>query len=184
MSPLPARCSPPLPQKQNINLDGSMELEVGDGTSVTTTTPASGTGGCGGDGIISPPKRGILYKPAQFLVHSAPVTRLAFRGYGTRTSLANHNSTVWNKIEEGDDLLLTTCSSDCSVRIFSQNSWRQLMQWNSPPKSRADWVWGISAANLDNLDSSLSSGNNDFNPTSENGNVNTPKIQGKKGDQG
>jgi hypothetical protein len=183
--PLPPHCSPPLPPppKQSINIDGLLELEVGDRTSATTTTPASRTGG-GGDGIISPSKQGILYKPGQFLVHSAPVTRLAFRGYGTRTSSANHNSTVWNEIEEGNDLLLTTCSSDCSVRIFSQNSWRQLMQWTSPPKSRADWVRGISAANLGDLDSNTTSGNNGSNPTSENGNINPPKIRGIKGDQG
>ncbi|KAL9182531.1 hypothetical protein ACHAXT_013183 [Thalassiosira profunda] len=100
-----------------------------------------------------PAKQGILYKPGQFLVHSAPVTRLSFRGYGTNTSSAQHNSGTLDDDCEGNDLLLTTCSSDCSLRIFSQNSWRQLMHWNSPPRSRADWVRGISAANLGDLDS-------------------------------
>ena len=32
------------------------------------------------------------------------------------------------------------------------------MHWNSPPKSRADWVRGISAANLGDLDSSPTNG--------------------------
>jgi len=58
------------------------------------------------------------------------------------------------------------------------------MQWNSPPKSRADWVRGISAANLGDLDSNPTSGNNGSNPTNDNGNVNTPKIRGVKGDPG
>jgi len=162
-------------------------------SSKISTSKAGGGGGGGrppihrtGSGITTarkhgnkPTKRGgILYKPAQFLAHSAPVTRLAFRGYGTRTSSANHNSTIWNEEEEGNDLLLTTCSSDCSVRIFSQNSWRQLMHWNSPPKSRADWVRGISAANLGDLDSSSSttSGGGGSGSTSK-----TKRSEGKEG---
>ncbi|KAL3763668.1 hypothetical protein ACHAWU_009092 [Discostella pseudostelligera] len=162
-------------------------------SSKISTSKAGGGGGGGrppihrtGSGITTarkhgnkPTKRGgILYKPAQFLAHSAPVTRLAFRGYGTRTSSANHNSTIWNEEEEGNDLLLTTCSSDCSVRIFSQNSWRQLMHWNSPPKSRADWVRGISAANLGDLDSSspTTSGGGGSGNTSK-----TKRSEGKEG---
>ncbi len=138
------------------------------GKTSTASSDSSGgsipnsSGGGGGKPPLHRAKRGnnttkrggILYKPAQFLVHSAPVTRLAFRGYGTRTSSANHNCTSWSEDMEGNDLLLTTCSSDCSVRIFSQNSWRQLMHWNSPQNSRADWVRGISAANLGDFDSS------------------------------
>ena len=136
------------------------------GKTNTASSDGSGPNSGGEGGAGKPPlyrakqgnnttkRGGILYKPAQFLVHSAPVTRLSFRGYGTRTSSANHNTTSWSEDMEGNDLLLTTCSSDCSVRIFSQNSWRQLMHWNSPPKSRADWVRGISAANLGDLDSS------------------------------
>eukprot|EP00804_Cyclotella_cryptica_P003754 CCRYP_008920-RA/>CCRYP_008920-RA protein AED:0.01 eAED:0.01 QI:160/1/1/1/1/1/3/904/3233 len=120
-------------------------------------------------------KGGILYKPGPFLVHSAPVTRLAFRGYGTTTSSYAHNNKsnrYLEQEEEGNDLLLTTCSSDSSVRIFSQNSWRQLMQWNSPPKSRADWVRGISAANLGDLDTS---------PTSSSGGSKSKKTTSKEG---
>jgi hypothetical protein len=42
------------------------------------------------------------------------------------------------------------------------------MHWNSPPKSRADWVRGISAANLGDLDSSSpnSSGGSSSSSTS------------------
>jgi hypothetical protein len=176
----------PPPQTQSIGLDGSSESESGEGsrTTTTTTTAARSDGGVrSGGGVALPLKRGgILYKPAQFLVHSAPVTRLAFRGHGTRTSSAHHNSSVWNEIEEGNDLLLTTCSSDCSVRIFSQNSWRQLMQWNSPPRSRADWVRGISAANLGDLDSAPTSSTGGSNRTSEDGN--TPNKRGARVGQG
>ena len=119
-------------------------------------TPDSGVGAVG-----------ILYKPGPFLVHSAPVTRLSFRGFGH-----NHSSQyaqdryrpngdslhecllygIEGEDEEGNDLLLTCCDSDGSCRVFSQNSWRQLMHWTAPPGSRADWVEGISAANLGDLD--------------------------------
>ena len=54
------------------------------------------------------------------------------------------------------------------------------MQWNSPPKSRADWVRGISAANLGDLDSSPTSGNNGSNTTSDKDN--SPKKRGTRGD--
>jgi len=159
---------PPIVKKRSTSDDGLLENVFGDNAS---TAPSSTTNITAKSASSNPPlptsspptlKQGILYKPAQFLVHSAPVSRLAFRGYGTITSSSNHNTSSYNdEEEEGNDLLLTTCSTDCSVRIFSQNSWRQLMHWNSPPKSRADWVRGISAANLGDLDSSpTSSGNN------------------------
>ena len=125
--------------------------------------PPSGTKGAAASpaaAAVVARSRGILYKPAQFLVHSAPVTRLAFRGHGAVTSSARrpiHNNNDEDD-DGGNDLLLTTCSADNSVRIFSQNSWRQLMHWNSPPRSRADWVGGISAANLGDLDGSPGGG--------------------------
>ena len=56
------------------------------------------------------------------------------------------------------------------------------MQWNSPPKSRADWVRGVSAANLGDLDSSPTSGNDGSNLTSVS--ENSPKKRGTRGDQG
>ena len=141
MTALPESHAPPLPTPKIKNFDGLMDSVFRDGG-------------------VAPQKKeqipvatGILYKLGPFLVHSSPVTRLSFRGFGTRTSALHHNS-GWNEQEEGNDLLLTSCSKDCSVRIFSQNSWRQLMHWTSPPKSRADWVRGISAANIGDLDSS------------------------------
>ena len=182
VKPLPTHYSPPLPKRKTMDSKttvGLLEFESENGTSVDTiTASAPRIVDDSGDS-----KLGIIYHPAQFLVHSAPVTRLAFRGFGTRTSSANHNAIEWNEIDEGNDLLLTTCSSDCSVRIFSQNSWRQLMQWNSPPKSRADWVRGISAANLGDLDSSPTKNNNGSssnNSSSEKGHkqpVNIPPGQ-------
>jgi len=180
LKPLPVHHSPPLPQRKKV--DGLLLENVLDGTANNATSSSQSDGT-----TIIPPSskqqvRGILYKPGQFLVHSAPVTRLAFRGYGTLTSSSHHNNhnnhsnnsssrtTNQEDDDEGNDLLMTTCSIDCSVRIFSQNSWRQLMHWNSPPKSRADWVRGIGAANLGDLDSS---------PTTSNGNSSSKK---KKGD--
>lgn len=139
--------NPPLPKGGN-NFDSVLENVFGGDN---TTTHAADE-----PDSPSPRKRaakGILYKPGPFLVHSAPVTRISFRGFGTTTSSSAHNS-GWNETEEGNDLLLTSCSTDSSVRIFSQNSWRQLMHWASPPKSRADWVRGITAANLGDLDTS------------------------------
>ena len=87
---------------------------------------------------------GILYKPGPFLVHSAPVTRLSFRGYGHVTS---------NACEQGNDLLLTYCAEDCSARIFGQNQWHPLTEWTTPSDTRVDWVRGISAFSLGDLES-------------------------------
>jgi hypothetical protein len=148
MKALPESHAPPLPSPKNKNFDSLMDSVFGDVGAAPTKEQKEVT-----VKKRIPVAAGILYKPGQFLVHSSPVTRLSFRGFGTRTSALHHNS-GWNEQEEGNDLLLTSCSNDCSVRIFSQNSWRQLMHWTSPPKSRADWVRGISAANIGDLDSS------------------------------
>ncbi|KAL3804783.1 hypothetical protein ACHAWO_005312 [Cyclotella atomus] len=136
--------NPPMPSRGDNNFDGLMANVFGESNNNT----------CSGSTRTQPRKNKVTYQPGPFLVHSAPVSRISFRGAGTTTSSAKHNCKSSIDTEEGNDLLLTTCSNDCSVRIFSQNSWRQLMQWNSPPKSRADWVSGLSAANLGDLDTS------------------------------
>jgi hypothetical protein len=38
------------------------------------------------------------------------------------------------------------------MRVFSQGSWKTLLHWDTPPGSRADWVHGISMANLGDLE--------------------------------
>ena len=135
------------------------------------------------------------YAPGPFLVHSAPPSRLAFRGRGTRTSSASHlpsngpdggsnsNSSGYDggEMEEGNDLLLTS-STDCTVRIFSQNSWRQLMSWTTPPETRADWVEGISMGNLGDLDEDPSSGGS--NGGGGNGGNGGGRERGGAGDSG
>jgi hypothetical protein len=91
---------------------------------------------------------GMVYKQGPYLPHSAPVTRISFRGMGHVTS------NVSAQLEDqGNDLLLTYCAEDCSVRIFNQNSWEQLMLWTTPPNSRADWIRGESAFSLGDLES-------------------------------
>jgi len=95
---------------------------------------------------------GILYKPGPFLVHSASVTRISFRGLGHNNSEVHIAEEGLKEADEGNDLLLTHCEQDGTMRIFSQNSWKQLMQWNAPSGSRADWIHGISAFNLGDLD--------------------------------
>lgn len=90
---------------------------------------------------------GILYKPGPFLVHAAPVTRLAFRGLGHATS------NVHNDHEQGGDLLLTYCGDNYSAKIFSQNSWKPLTEWTTPPRTRVDWIRGVSAFTLGDLES-------------------------------
>ena len=90
---------------------------------------------------------GIVYKPGPFLVHTSAVSQISFRGFGHVTS------SMHCKDDEGNDLLMTYCSGDNNVRIFSQNSWKQIMQWTSPPYTRVDWVRGISAFNLGDLES-------------------------------
>lgn len=93
---------------------------------------------------------GIVYKPGPFLVHTSAVCQISFRGFGHVTSSMHCED------DEGNDLLLTYCSGDNNVRIFSQNSWKQIMQWTAPPHTRVDWVRGISAFNLGDLESQKS----------------------------
>jgi RAVE protein 1 C terminal len=91
--------------------------------------------------------QGILYKPGPFLVHSAPVTRLAFRGYGTVTS------SIVKAGQPGNDLLLTYCESDCTARIYGQNHWNPLTEWITSPLTRVEWVQCVSAFSLGDLES-------------------------------
>ena len=98
---------------------------------------------------------GIVYKTGPFLVHAAAVTRLSFRGQGLNHSSVYHDEISGNihgGVKDGNDLLLTCCSSDGSFRVFSQGSWKMLFHWDTPPGSRADWVHGITMANLGDLD--------------------------------
>eukprot|EP00979_Chaetoceros_neogracilis_P016177 scaffold7259_cov267-Chaetoceros_neogracile.AAC.13 len=98
---------------------------------------------------------GIVYKAGSFLVHSTTVSRLSFRGQGLNHSCVYHDDTSGNThggIRDGNDLLLTCCSSDGSFRVFSQGSWKMLFHWDTPPGSRADWIHGITMANLGDLD--------------------------------
>lgn len=88
---------------------------------------------------------GILYKPGPFLVHSAAVTRLAFRGYGNLTSNLREG--------HGNDLLLTYCESDFSARIYGQNNWNPLTEWITQAQTFVDWVKCISAFSLGDLES-------------------------------
>ncbi|GFH49862.1 hypothetical protein CTEN210_06338 [Chaetoceros tenuissimus] len=97
---------------------------------------------------------GIVYKAGPFLVHSEAVTRISFRGKGLNHSSIYNDEASGNYLglREGNDLLLTCCSSDGSFRVFSQGSWKMLFHWDTPPGSRADWVQGITMANLGDLD--------------------------------
>jgi len=98
----------------------------------------------------SPPTEGILFKSGPFLVHSATVTRLAFKGDGT--NYCNNSQALGDNFGgEGNDLLMTSCSSDGSMRVFSQGTWKLLLHWDTPPGSRADWIEGITMCNLGDL---------------------------------
>jgi hypothetical protein len=98
---------------------------------------------------------GIVYKAGPFLVHATTVTRVSFRGQGLNHSSVYHDDyprKTKRRINEGNDLLMTCCSSDGSFRVFSQGSWKMLFHWDTPPGSRADWIHGITMANLGDLD--------------------------------
>jgi len=97
----------------------------------------------------SPLAVGIVYKAGPFLKHSQPVTRISWRGGGSSSLVLDGEGLL-----EGNDLLLTHCKEDSSTRIFSQSGMKQLIQWHTPPGSRADWIAGVSSANLGDLDSS------------------------------
>ncbi len=110
---------------------------------------------------------GILYKSGPLLIHSDTVTRLSFRGYGmnyssiisdyyeqSKKKRKSSKHTQYNDqhhIIEGNDLLLT-CANDGSMRVFSQGTWKLLLHWDTPPGSRADWIQGMTMANLGDLD--------------------------------
>lgn len=102
---------------------------------------------------------GILYKPGPFLVHTAPVTKLAFRGLGHETSSCKGLSDGSNggdgngEQRQGNDLLLTYSASNCTARIFGQNCWRPLTDWQTPSNTRVDWVKGVAAFTLGDLES-------------------------------
>ena len=107
---------------------------------------------------------GMVYKPGPFLHHESPVTKISFRGMGHLTS----SSMTRDDEGDGNDLLLTYCEKDSSVRIFNQNNWQQLMFWVTPPNSRADWIQGSSAFTLGDLESvkKPKNSNNTNNPGS------------------
>mmetsp|Transcript_19821 Transcript_19821/g.30037 ORF Transcript_19821/g.30037 Transcript_19821/m.30037 type:complete len:1666 (+) Transcript_19821:116-5113(+) len=90
---------------------------------------------------------GIVYKPGPFLIHTSGVTQLSFRGFGHVTS----NITQDNE-GEGNDLLLTFCEGENLARIFSQNSWKELIKWATPPQTKVDWVRGLTAFNIGDLE--------------------------------
>ena len=137
----------------------------------------SGSGSGSGSGNANN-NMGIVFKPGPFLVHSTTVTRISFRGLGLNHSSIYHEESIsssrnrhsgngisgssdsqkppsaepMHQMRDGNDLLLTCCSTDGSFRVFSQGSWKMLFHWDTPPGSRADWIHGISMANLGDLD--------------------------------
>jgi hypothetical protein len=125
---------------QRDHLDGS-DLDVSSNNSRSGSTRAKRLE------LVRSQSVGIVYKPGPFLVHACPVTRLAFRGQGHNNSNSNSSSA-----EQGSDLLLTYCAGDHSARIFCQNDWRTLTQWTTLPLTRVDWVKGVSAFTLGDLE--------------------------------
>jgi hypothetical protein len=105
---------------------------------------------------------GILYKPGPFLVHSAPVTRLAFRGQGFLTSRSCGSGGGWQQDDPssgeapGNDLLLTQ-AADGTARIFGQDSWKPLTEWVTGLQTRVDWIRGQAAFSLGDLEAKSSS---------------------------
>ncbi|GKY91356.1 hypothetical protein MPSEU_000107800 [Mayamaea pseudoterrestris] len=95
---------------------------------------------------------GVVYKPGPFLVHPSPVTRLVFRGHGHNTSSECGARKPQQKQQEGNDLLLTYCEESLSARIFCQNGWKCFMEWDTPVRTRVDWIHGVSAFTLGDLE--------------------------------
>jgi len=88
--------------------------------------------------------KGIIFKAGPFLVHSCTVTRVKWKGTGCDIC----NDEYYN----GNDYLLTHCENDSSLRVFSQCTFKQLMHWTTPKGSRADFIMGISSANIGDLE--------------------------------
>jgi len=109
---------------------------------------------------------GILYKQGPFLQHSQSITSLSFRGVtgfndkvvvatatkndaGERMMASNNQNSV-------NDLLLTFCNDENIARIFQQQDWEQLVQWETSLRSRVDWLYGARAFNLGDLETYFS----------------------------
>ena len=102
---------------------------------------------------------GIVYKPGPFLVHSAPVTRLVFRGCGFCTSSQSDREDAAvsaDKTQISNDLLLST-SQDGTARIFGQEGWKSLTEWHCGEQTRVDWIRGQAAFSLGDLEAKHSS---------------------------
>jgi hypothetical protein len=100
----------------------------------------------------------LFYKAGPFLPHTSIVTRLSFRGQGFLNMKVVQDEEEEGVTLYGNDLLLTTCATDGSMRIFGQSTWRQLYQWDTPPgNSRADWIQGITYFNVGELEALPSS---------------------------
>ncbi|KAL7561202.1 hypothetical protein ACA910_004128 [Epithemia clementina (nom. ined.)] len=102
-------------------------------------------------GIERTVSAGVIYKPGPFLVHSAPVTRLSFRGKGRETSNPPRSPQCGADEIPGNDLLLTV-SEDNTAQIFGQSNWKPLTEWIMSPKTRVDWISGSAALTLGDLD--------------------------------
>lgn len=124
----------------------TFERDLDDGTSPTASSSSRRRSPVSPVSMARARSAGIVYRPGPFLVHGAPVSRLSFRGYGHTTS--NVRST-----EQGCDLLLTYCGSTYAAKIFNQNAWRPLTEWVTPPQTRVDWIRGVSAFTLGDLES-------------------------------
>ena len=147
---------------RDIKNDGSLDSQLDEVKATVPKSTITHVNSSNDDGEKKNTKKNesIIYKPGPFLVHSNPVSRLSFRGYGmnyssiitdydkSRRSLKKKDV---NSIIEGNDLLLTN-ASDGSMRVFSQGTWKLLLYWDAPTGSRADWIQGISMANLGDLD--------------------------------
>ena len=92
---------------------------------------------------------GIVYKPGPFLIHNQAVTRVSFRGHGHDTSSSGGIS---SNEKQGNDLLLTYSEQAMSAKIFCQNGWRPLIEWDTPARTRVDWVKGVAAFTLGDLE--------------------------------
>ena len=121
----------------------------------TTATAGTDTGGSGGSSTRN--SIGVVYKPGPFLVHSAPVKRLSFRGMGFCHSQCHHGDKM--KINRMDNDLLLTTSIDGTARIFGQEGWKPLTEWVCGAQTRVDWIRGQAAFSLGDLEARNSTSN-------------------------
>jgi len=135
------------------DMENDMDILDNDAQSTSSTLTRSSSNNLQQQYHNGPVLTALFYKAGPFLPHTSIVTRLSFRGRGFSNVKVVQDDEEEGVTLYGNDLLLTSCAIDGTMRIFGQSTWRLLYQWDTPPgNSRADWIQGITYFNVAELE--------------------------------